>query len=224
MNNLYLKGTTTNTKELYKILKTLDENQLETYPLYPSYESLTHEEPKQLGEIINYQILKHVKKGEKYNLICHSLGCNLGVLAASETEKIEKLVLISPNLTNIEEKERQRTIKIKRKKYKEETKNKLSLDNIKKQLQIINSKEKIKNLILFKKTQKLAKQKIETINIPILVIFSEGDEYISKKYMKYLSEHENTTVYSIPSTNHNPLLDETNENKTATLIKKFIQN
>jgi pimeloyl-ACP methyl ester carboxylesterase len=81
----------------------------------------------------------------------------------------------------------------------------------------------IKDFLLFKQTQPLAKAAIEKVTKPTLIIYSQGDPYVSTRYMRYLSVQQNIESYTIASCNHNPVLAEKEGQKVLTLIKDFLK-
>ena len=149
------------------------------------------------------------------NLICHSMGCNLGILAADKSKKINKIILISPEFGEYSPKEQEQI------KYEKIHPN-IQTAYGENQPQI--NSNMLKSLILFKKSKQLATATIEKINIPILIIYSKDDTFIPKNYLNDLkARKENIKLATIDTKLHNPLISQTHNQKTIRLIKNYLK-
>ena len=77
MYNLYYKGLSTDSIELNEIKKYFGENKVNLNVVFENYSNLP----------ITEQFRKANPMGKGANLICHAMGCNLGILTAIKTPK-----------------------------------------------------------------------------------------------------------------------------------------
>lgn len=214
--NFYLKGLSATDNELNSIEQKFDNMGLKLYPVGINYEELYKKNEIRAFNCLNNDI--YYNHGifpcmpNKINLICHSMGCNLGVTFANLNNNVGKLVLISPEITKISNEEKEAIIQ-NRKNSNIYTPKKTKLNL-----------QKIKSIILFLKSQKWAEKNIIELlekNIDILCIYSNGDEFVSQNYIHQLANHPNVSEYEVDSNNHNPLLD--NDDKVYDKIKEFLK-
>lgn len=214
MYNLYYKGLSTDTNELDDIKRFFKENKVNLDIVFDNYNDLPLTSVKSLNSILRDKFRQANPMGQKANLICQAMGCNIGILTAINTLKINKMVLISPEFGNFTEEELEQI------KYEQNGKkiNKPYGENKKS----LNSKT-VKSLIIANKTQGLAKVAIEKINVPILIIYPKDDAYIPKTYLNKLSERkDNIKIATIDTKMHNPLTTNKVNQKTIRLIKKHL--
>jgi len=206
MANFYIKDLSTTEEELKKIRDNFLKSEIEIEIIIPSYSKVwmcsKEELILKMQEVIGNQ--------EEVNLICHSMGCNLGVILAKRIKRLNKVILVSPEFVPISELEKL-DIALKYPGNLEDTKEeKLTL-------------KKIKAIILFLRTRKWALEEITdflTMN-NTLIVYSKGDRYVSQKYIKELTNKSNITAVSIDSSYHNPLL---NNKESIEKIKRYIKN
>lgn len=214
MYNLYLKGLSTDDQELQQIRNLFKKNNLEFTDVFDSYENLSVLHKNKLIAEVNEQIRKKNPTMQNINLICHSMGCNLGVLAAEKSSTIKKMVLISPEFGEYSKKEKNqiqeaRIIPSIHRPFGEQRKK-------------VN-KETFKSLIIFNQTKPWTTLAIERINIPVLIIYAKDDNVIPKEYLNHLSKRkDNIKVEAIDSKLHNPLTSRDHGQKTLNLIKKYL--
>lgn len=214
MYNLYLKGLSTNNDELDKIRNLFKKYGLDFTVVFDNYSQLPLRSTGALKVAIDDKIRRCNPMGQKVNLICHSMGCNLGVIAAERSKKIKSLILISPEFGEYSEKEM--------KKIENEE---LNLNNPREygELEVKNNANKIKSLIVFQKTKPLATAAIEKIQVPTLIIYSKDDLFIPKEYLNGLSDRkDNIKIATLNTKFHNPLVNGRNKSKTMRLIQKHI--
>lgn len=214
MYNLYYKGLLTDVNELDEIKRFFKENNVSLTPVFENYATLPLTSIKNLNAALQDKFREANPMGQQANLICHSMGCNLGVLTTIKTPKVKKLVLISPQFGNYTEEEldKQKNEKIKSPLQRPYGEQKTKTNN-----------DKIKSLIVFNKTQQLAKVAIEKINVPTLIIYSKDDAFIPKEYLQDLSERkDNITLATIDTKMNNPLTHKPYREKTLKLIKRHI--
>ena len=214
MYNLYLKGLSTDGQELQQIRNLFKKNNLEFTDIFDSYENLPVLHKDKLIAEVNEQIRKKNPTMQNINLICHSMGCNLGVLAAETSSTIKKMVLISPEFGEYSKKEKNQIQKARiipsiHRPFGEKSKK-------------VN-KETFKSLIIFNQTKPWTTLAIERINIPVLIIFAKDDNVIPKEYLNHLSKRkDNIEVKAIDSKLHNPLTSKSHGQKTLNLIKNYL--
>ena len=208
MNNLYFKGLYTEAQELNKIKNNFENNGLSCSLVFDNYSNLPLLSKNELNAAIDKQVRRCNPIGQNINIICHSMGCNLGVLHAEKSTKIKKIVLISPEFGEYSKKE------------------KYNLSIIQTPFGEKNPKlngDAAKSLIIFKRTKPYATLAIERINVPVLIIYSKDDELIPKEYLKNLSKRkDNIKLFSLNSKLHNPLASKDHGPKTMKLIKNFL--
>jgi pimeloyl-ACP methyl ester carboxylesterase len=215
MTNLYLKGMNTTKKDLNVLIRKFENENVILTPLYESYNNLHFQNQNTLEKTLQEKIKLYNFNQHGINLICHSMGCNLGTIIAENTDEIDKLVLLSPEFFCPKNDEKKAILKLRENNnlYGETLKNELFPFSI----------FQIKDFLLFKQTQPLAKAAIEKVTKPTLIIYSQGDPYVSTRYMRYLSVQQNIESYTIASCNHNPVLAEKEGQKVLTLIKDFLK-
>ena len=208
MYNLYFKGLSTNNAELNQIRELFKTHNLDFTALYDDYGTLPLLLKHKLKMTLDDRINERNPMGQNFNLICHSMGCNLGVIAAEHSKKIKSMVLISPEFGEYSDEE------------------KIIMENVNKNNSGVRTKldvSKVKSFILFKKTQPIASVIIERINVPTLIIYSKDDPFIPKDYLNDLADRKDNIELSIIDTNeHNPLLNEDSKSSVMRLIKKHI--
>ena len=214
MYNLYLKGLSTDNDELDKIRNLFKKYGLDFANVFDNYAELPIKTNDALKVSIDDKIRKCNPMGQKVNLICHSMGCNLGVIATERSKKIESLILISPEFGEYSEKEMEKI----------ENEN-INLNNPREfgELEVKNNANKIKSLIVFQKTKLLAATAIEKIKVPTLIIYSKDDLFIPQDYLNDLANRkDNLKLATLNTKFHNPLVNGRNKSKTMRLIQKHI--
>ncbi len=215
MYNLYLKGLSTNNQELNEIRKLFKENGLDFTVVFNNYGNLPMRTETDLKVAIQDKLRESNPMGQQANLICHSMGCNLGVLAAADSKKIKSLVLISPEFGEYSPEE-----------LKQIEKDEINLNRPRAygEQEIKNNKNNLKSLLLFKKTKLLASIAIEKVNVPTLIIYPKDDNFIPKTYLNDLvNRKDNIKLQTVPTKYHNPLVKGNCKTKTMRLIKNQIK-
>lgn len=213
MYNLYLKGLSTDNQELSEIKDSFNDNGLSFTNVFDSYSNLAALSKNAIQAEVDEKIRRANPTMQNVNLICHSMGCNLGVLAAEQSKKIKSLVLISPEFGEYSTKEKRKIEEanihptFQRQYGEKETK---------------ISSEKIRSIIVFNRTKPWATLAIEKVDIPVLIIYSKDDTFIPKEYLENLAKRkDNIEIETINSKLHNPLTSLDHKNKTIKLIKDF---
>ena len=201
MKYLYLKGMST-TKEEFEIIKDkFMENGMELINLVDDYADFYGMRENEIKK----ELIKRINSytGDKC-LICHSMGCNFGVIVAPHIRRLAKIMFISPEWKDVT-KEEQRLIL--------PSSNETKYPSHQQPLSI----NKIKNITVFVKSKNLyQKNKIENktmFNYLFLsdlckdIFYSKGDKFVSRKEIESLSAFENVNVFEIDTNNHNPILE-----------------
>lgn len=215
MYNLYLKGLSTDNQELNEIRSLFKKHGLDFTVVFEGYGNLPIKSDEELKVALQDKLRERNPMGQKINLICHSMGCNLGLLAAEDSKKIKSLVLISPEFGEYSEKE-----------LKQIEKDEINLNKPRAygEQEIKINKNNIRSLLLFRKTKLLATAAIEKVDVPTLIIYSKDDAFIPKEYLNDLAERkDNIQVATIPTKYHNPLINGKYKTRTMRLIKKNIK-
>ena len=215
MYNLYLKGLSTDNQELNQIRTLFKENGLEFTNVFNSYANLSMLSKTNLNAEIAEKIRKCNPTMQNINLICHSMGCNLGAIATESSSKIKSLILISPEFGEYSKKEKNQ---IQEEKLHPTIQRPFGEKN-----QKING-ETAKSLIVFNRTKPLATLAIEKVKVPTLIIYSKDDTFIPKEYLHHLaSRKDNIEIAEINSKLHNPLSSIDHKQKTINLIKSHLK-
>lgn len=213
MYSLYLKGLSTDNQELSEIRDSFNDNGLSFTNVFDSYSNLATLSKNAIQAEVDEKIRRANPTMQNVNLICHSMGCNLGVLAAEQSKKIKSLVLISPEFGEYSTKE-------KRKMEEANIHPTFQRQYGEKETKI--SSDKIRLIIVFNRTKPWATLAIEKVDIPVLIIYSKDDTFIPKEYLENLAKRkDNVEIETINSKLHNPLTSLDHKNKTIKLIKDF---
>lgn len=210
MSNFYIKGMSSDSGEINKILTKLSDNGIETLNVVDDYSKYMMYKKKDILDIIVEEINKNNVTNSPINLICHSMGCNFGILIPKKLSSINKIVMISPEFKEVSEIE------------KNEIQNKSISYSREANVEAINYK-KLKSIILFLKSKKWANNEIEDylrLNISTLFVYSKGDQFVFQEFIHKLSKNDNVSECGIDSGYHNPILDNSVE---LTEIKQFIR-
>ena len=215
MYNLYYKDFSANLDELDETKKLFNENGLDLNIVFEHYANLPLTSVKTLNSTLTDAFRHANPMGQKANLICNAMGCNLGILTAYKNKRIKSLTLIAPEFGNYTADEQKQ---IDYEKGDEKIARPYGEEKAK------LSKEKIKKLILSNKTQSLAKIAIEKINVPTLIIYSKDDAFIAKEYLDDLAQRKNNIqIATVQTKMHNPLKNKNEKEKVMRLIKKHIR-
>lgn len=207
MKLLYFKGMQALDSGFDTIKKNFKDEGIDLTLFYNSYMGLPFNKHK-LQKSLSERLTSLCGEEEKVSLICHSMGCNFGILLTAFDERVDKLVLISPELVNVPDYEK---------------------NNIRKNFpaneepQLIQSLtlEKAKDISLFLSTQSSAKKSVEKLENDILIIYGIGDIFVSQNYICKLAKKDNVRYAGVPTISHNPLTS--SPSKTLSLIKSFVR-
>ena len=215
MYNLYYKDLTTNSDELDETKRLFNENGLDLNIVFEHYSKLPITSIRNLNANLTDAFIKANPMGQKANLICTAMGCNLGILTASKSKKIKSLTLIAPEFGNYT-KDEQKQIDY------EKGDDKIIRPYGEEKSKINNNK--IKKLFISNKTQALAKIAIEKIDVPTLIIYSKDDAFIAKDYLNDLAQRkDNIKIATVQTKIHNPLKSKNEKEKVIRLIKKHVR-
>ena len=196
MKAFYLKGLSTTVKEFEYIYSKFSYGDVELVPLIDSYVDLSKLSKEKIIEYLKEKI--NASGEENINLICHSMGCNFGLLLASNIDNINSVVFVSPEFENVT-KEEQSQIEPSSRQTAYVTEN------------MPMSLAKLKSILLFLKSKKWVNEEMKNFinkKIKTSIIYSKGDKFVSRKIIHKLSEQENINEYEVDTNNHNPLLED----------------
>lgn len=215
MNNLYFKGLSADSQELDQIKGLFQKNGLIFTNVFYGYAGLPLFSKEKLDAAINDEVRRSNPLRQDVNIVCHSMGCNLGVLSAEKSSKIKKMVLISPEFGEYSKQEQSKM---------QETKTKPTIQSPFGEQSTKIDGDKVRSLIVFNKTKPYATLAIERVNIPTLIIYSKDDIFIPQNYLNHLADRkDNIDIEVINSKLHNPLTSVDHSEHTMTLIKKFLK-
>ena len=196
MKAFYLKGLSTTKKEFDYIYSKLSYEDIELVPLVSNYAELSK---LSKDKIIDYFKDKIKDSGEeKINLICHSMGCNFGLLLASNMDNINSITLISPEFETVTKEEQAEIEPSSRESINEGENTPMSL-------------AKLKSILLFIKSKKWVSEEMENFinkGIKTSILYSKGDKFVSRKMIHRLSKLDNISEFEMDTNNHNPLLED----------------
>lgn len=190
----YFKGMSTDLKELELIKEFFLKKSISMLPVYYSNSELYYKSLEKILDLLKNNIELN-NNGSSIDLVCHSMGCNFGLLLANRLDNVNSITFISPEFIN-SSKEEQKSIELSKNKIKHEpSKHKMNIWDI---LLFLNSKRAVKHEIL------------EFINkgIKVNIIYSKGDKYVSRKMIEYFKNNTDFNIYEIDCNSHNPILEE----------------
>jgi hypothetical protein len=204
MKVYYLKGMSSNQDELDYLKMKFEEEGMELIPLVDNYANYS----KMSKEEIKEDLINRLPKDEKINLVCHSMGCNYGLLAANNMNNIEHITFVSPEFEQVTSSD-----------YETIVHSTIPMDHKPNKMKFgIN---KLKNIMAFVKSSKWSRLELHrfliTKDTPTLIFYSTGDEFVSRKQFEDMYEFDNISFQRFDTNNHNPLLE---NNKSVKLIKK----
>lgn len=205
----YLKGLSSDEEELKYLMEKFRKNDIDLIPLVTDYKDISGSSKYELVRFLS-DMIGVFKEGE-VNIICHSMGCNIGLLLANSLDNIDHLIFISPEFIPITKTEQKFIVESTRESKYKSKKSRISIS-------------KIKSLLLFLKSKKWVNEELKDFlhkNIDTSVIYSKGDKYVSRNQIDRLSRVSSIECYEIDSNNHNPLLEETD---AIELIKNQLED
>lgn len=206
MEKIYIPGMSISVEEEAKLKRLFKEEGMPVQFLTNEYLFLAEMSKKNIRNFIMKEIDFTRNHYEGVHLICHSMGCNLGIIA-SEHPDVQSLTLISPELKATSKLERERIITETLEKYQHEQKEKPPVRPLGEQLLLVG---------LFLRSRKWALKSLKDVDVPIQVFYSEGDPFVSRESVDKTFDCM-TRIMKIETSNHNPLLSE----KGPELVKQL---
>lgn len=180
---------------------------------YQSYQSLDDENlVQQLNDHFD-----DISSLEKVNLICHSMGCNVGLILARErSSQIGKAVFLSPELYSNSRLEKRRA---KLRVYRGEFDNDFSIAHHPKQ-GIFSSFQLYK---VFKQTRKMAQESLDDIcHLNSFIIYGAADRFVSPEGASKLADKLKGSLCEVNTQYHNVLLSQQG-NVVANKVYEFLK-
>jgi len=202
---IYIPGMSITKEELKKIRMVFSEGGIQIEPLISDYLSIAKMSKHNIERTIMDRI-DSISEEDDTHLLCHSMGCNFGVLASNHP-MVQSITLISPEFRRATKKEREEIIAISATKYQNEVLEKVTKRTISEQLLLVG---------LFLRSRKWALKELVKVEVPMMVVYSEGDPFVSRKGIDEIGD-EITRKIVMETSNHNPLLSEVG----PTLVKRY---
>lgn len=200
MKNLFIPGVQTSPEDFELIQKLFQSEKISIECLLHNY-SIVNKENKET--VINELYKKIDLEREEVTLICYAAGCNIGIMLSAHSA-VQKLILISPEVFQLSKKEK--------------GVGKIS-DNEKVRISFV---DKVIFNHQLSKTRKWALEDLEKVDIPAVIIYSEGDSRISKVGLDHLATELEAETISLESNAHNPLIGEQGK-KLVKQMKSFLK-
>lgn len=204
MKVYYLKGMSSDKDELDYLKMKFENEGMELIPVIDNYANYS----KMSKEEITEDLINRLPKDERINLVCHSMGCNYGLLVANNMNNIEHITFVSPEFEKMTSSDYESIVTFPRPMDHRPNKMKFGIN-------------KLKNIMAFVKSSKWSRSELKrfliTKDIPTLIFYSTGDGFVSRKQFEDMYELDNINFQRFDTNNHNPLLE---NNKSVELIKK----
>lgn len=212
MKVVYLKGLSTNEEELAFIKEKFNAQGIEFINLVDDYNDFYKKSKEEIRKILSEKIHNITWQTEPVTLVCHSMGCNYGILLDANLCLLKNVVFISPEFQKMSKEEKDKIIASTNETTKEPSQMKFGIKKMKNICAFLDSKEWLDeeiNNFLNKKSRKTA------------ILYSKGDIYVSRDVINQMAEADFINSYEIDTNNHNPLLENTN---CIDIIKKEIED
>ncbi len=206
MEKIYIPGILGNRDELHDIEKLFKEQNMSVVSLSKGDLFFSKMNQNDIRKFIMQRIDYISRTHDGVHLICHSMGCNLGVIA-SEHPSVESLTLVSPEFKCTSRLERKKILRETSEKYQHESSQNLSAKPLGEQLLQVG---------LFLRSRRWALKKLSSVPVPIQVFYSEGDPFVSKRGLDQVFG-KGTRKIMVGTSNHNPFLSE----KGPELVKRL---
>jgi len=210
MKNLFIPGVQATSDDFELIQKLFQSEKISVECLLPNHSIVN----KLNKETLIDELYKKIDlEREEVTLICHAAGCNIGIMLSTHLA-VQKLILISPEVFHLSKKEKAEIKKESQEKYGSEIS-----DSENGELSFLD--KAILNHQL-SKTRKWALEELEKVDIPSVIIYSEGDYHISKVGVECLATELEAETISLESNEHNPLIGEQGK-KLVKQMKVFLK-
>ena len=206
MEKIYIPGMSVTRKEEGKIKKIFRDTGMPVEFLTNEYLSLSKMSKNNIQKFIMERINFISHRHDVVHLICHSMGCNLGVIASGHTN-VESINFIYPEFSSPTRLERQAILEVASQKYQHEQKESLKARSLGEQLLLVG---------LFLRSRRWALKELSSVEIPMRVYYSEGDPFVSSEEIRKIGDFT-TKKIMVETSYHNPLLSE----KGPMLVKQL---
>ena len=204
MKVVFLKGLSTNKEELSFIKDKFNSNGIEFINLVDDYSEFFNMPKGEIWKILSQRVQDITRQTEPVTLVCHSMGCNYGLLLASNLLLlIKNCIFISPEFEKITKEEQDKIVESTNKMTKEPSHMKFGINKIKNLFAFIESSKWVPSVLTFYLNEESG-PRFTTI------LYSKGDKYVSRRIINAMTEYDNISSYEIDTNNHNPLLEDTN--------------
>lgn len=210
MEKIYIPGMSVTRKEEGKIKEIFRDAGMPVEFLTNEYLFLSKMSKNKIKRFIMERIDFINNHHDGVHLICHSMGCNLGVIASSHSN-VESLTLISPEFGSTTRLERQEILERTSKKYQYEQKEALPARSLGEQLLLVG---------LFLRSRRWALKELSSVEVPMRVYYSEGDPFVSSEQIRKIGDFT-TKKIMLETSKHNPLLSEKGPELVKTLKRYY---
>lgn len=208
MKVVYLKGLSTNKEEIDFIKNKFNSEGFEFINLVDDYSEFFNKTKEEIINTLSERIHNITWQTEPATLVCHSMGCNYGILLDPNLCLLKNTVFISPEFKKMTDEEKQKI---------EKSANETTNDPAQMKFGI----NKIKNIGAFLASTKWIEEAVNDYLIKkprkTTILYSKGDMFVSREIINKMAESDFINSYEIDTNNHNPLLEDTN---CVEIIKK----
>jgi|GEM_PF-2338680 len=201
MRVVYLKGLSTNEEEIDFIKKKFESEGIYFTNLVEDYSEFFGKSKEDICKIIEQRIYNLTWLSDPVTLVCHSMGCNYGLLLLDPSLQISNTVFISPEFKKITKEERDQIVESSNAITKEPSQMKFGVNKLMNIYAFIQSSKWVDKAL----ANYLNSNKIN----PTTILYSKGDKYVSREVINMMSVYDNVKTYEIDTNNHNPLLEDT---------------
>ncbi|MCI9233634.1 MAG: hypothetical protein HFH08_03425 [Bacilli bacterium] len=209
MEKIYIPGMSVTREELQKITDLFRSQKMPVVPFTNEYLFLSKMSKNNIRKLIMERIDFICHRHDGVHLICHSMGCNLGVIASSHP-CVESLTLISPEFGSTTRLEKKEILERTSQKYQQEQIETFPTRSLGEQLLLVG---------LFLRSRSWALKELSHIDVPIRVYYSEGDPFVSREEIRKIGDFT-TKKIMVETSNHNPLLSEKGP-ELVKMIKRY---
>lgn len=230
--NILLSGLSYSKENFELMRKTLIENGISDIIDFGSYNKYTNMSNIELIKLI-CENFEQLAGSYDVNIICHSMGCNIGLILAKEkSDQIKKAIFLSPELQKTTRKEKKiaklrimhgvtdTTIAEDKSEF---PKSKPIYDLTYEQPVKLGIFDKIALFKVFCQTKKIAIENLNKIeNLDSYIAYGVADKFVSQKGAEELARQLDGEIAQIRTRHHNLLLS-SRKDETARQITKFLQ-
>ena len=195
MRAYYLKGLETTIEDFEYICTKFEEKGIYLTLLEYDYSKFFKLSTDEIVESLKSRI----SMDQDISLICHSAGCNFGLLLANSLPNVKNVAFISPLFDEVTKAEKKAVTLSKNETSYKTTPSKFGI-------------KKLKNIFVFLKSKKWVPIELSRYihsDINTIILYSKGDRYISRSILYSMAKLDNIDIAELDCNSHNPVLEET---------------